>query len=197
VTLNLYVMPIVAGAKPNTREPKYRSSYASVPNPDMLDYGNESWCLVGLTDPPASVDTALKANADVIAIPTNLDQAVGAGALARVRSDLESVNIPGTWVQATNTWRDVVRYVYACCRFAQRFQGGNCGGQWFTGGTTLATTFGALTAAVRQCVLDAASSFSFDTSALTAGSTLRQVLVSVGNQYLGTQPQPVFAGVLL
>lgn len=200
VTLNLYVMPLVtatdARGRTLTRQPKYTSTIASFPNRGMVDYGNEPWCLVGVVDITVAADTALKANADVIALPVNLDQQIGAGPLAKVRSDLESVNIPGTWVQATNTWREVVRFVCAVSEFAQRYQG-QTGSLWFTGGVTLATTYGTLPQSAQNGILSAAQSFGFDTSGLVAGSTLRQILVSVGNQYLAAGMPVTIAMVAL
>lgn len=198
VTLNLYVMPIVgAGTRQDLRRPKYKDSVFLTLSWGMFDYGNEPWCLVGIIDIPAGTDTTLRAQTQVIALPVNLDQVVGAGPLTQVRNDLESVNIPGTWVQATNTWREVVRFVGAVCQFAQRYQGLVVGGLWFTGGVTLATTYGTLPVAARNGLLSAAQSFGFDTNAVTGANTLRQILVSVGNQYLATQPPLQLAGVAL
>ncbi len=198
MTLNLYVMPIVGtGAKNDERRPKYRDSIFPTLGWGMFDYGNEPQCLVGIVDIPAATDTALTANADVIAAPTNLDQNIGAGAtLNRLRSGLEADNIPGTWLTSTTTYRQTVRFVGACCQFMQRYQGSGLPFV-FQPGITLDTTFGTLPAATQQGLISAAQSFSFDNGALIAASTLRQILVSVGNQYLATQPPLQMAGVAL
>jgi len=198
VTINLYVMPIVGtGAKTDMRRPKYKDSVFPTLSWGMYDYGNEPWCLVGIVDIPVATDTALTANPDCLGLPTNLDQTLTTAQRNRVSNGLESANIPGTWLTTSNTWRDAVRFVGAICQFAQRYQGLVTGSLWFTGGVTLATTYGALPQAAKDGLLAAAQSFSFDTSGLVAGSTLRQVLVSVGNQYLASQPPLVLAGVTL
>jgi hypothetical protein len=151
----------------------------------VFDYGNEQACMVGLQDVPPATDTALVGNADVRRIPANLDQVVGSGAaLTTARNALENFNIPGTWIQATNTWREVVRFAGACCQFARRYQGLVIGGLWFTGGVTLDSTFASLPAAARQGIIDAAASFDFDTSGFTGSSTLRTIITSAANQFL-------------
>lgn len=196
MTLSLYVMPIIgAGIKGDARRPKYVDTVFPTLGWGMFDYGNEPWCLVGIVDIPPATDTTLKAQSQVIALPANLDVAVG-GARTTVQNDLESVNIPGTWVLTTNTWRDVVRFVGAVCQFAQRFQG-QAGGLWFTGGVTLNSTFNSLPLSARNGLTSAAQSFGFDTSGITGASTLRQILVSAGNQYLATQAPLQLAGVAL
>lgn len=198
--LNLYVMPIVGtgATHADARRPKYRNSIFPAPIvSEMWDYGNEPWCLVGILDIPAATNTALVANADVLDVPDNLAQLVGSGAaLTKVRNGLESVNIPGTWIQSTNTWGDVVRFVGAVCQFAQRYQG-QTGGLWFSGGVTLASTFGSLPVAARNGLSAAASSFGFDVGGVTGSTTLRAILLSVGQQYLATQPPLQLAGVIL
>jgi hypothetical protein len=161
----------------------------------MFDYGNESWCLVGVANIDAATDTALTANADCLGLPTNLDQTLTIAQRNRVSSALESANIPGTWLTTLNAWRDVALFVGAVCQFAQRYQGGPCGGRWFTAGVTLATTFGSLSTAVQQCILNAATSFGFDTSSMTGSTTLRQIIRSAGQQYQSAHLQLILAGV--
>lgn len=184
---SIYVMPLVGtGVKGDARRPKYRDSLFPTLNWSMFDYGNEPWCLVGIQDVPPATDTALTGNADVFELPANLDQAMGnVGTRNTVRNRLESVNIPGTWIQTTTTYREVVRFIGATCQFAQRYQGTVANGStWFTGGVTLDSTFGSLPAEARQGIIDAADSFGFDRSGFTGTSTLRAVIQSATNQYL-------------
>jgi hypothetical protein len=182
MTLNLYVMPIIgAGTISDQRRPKYVSTFNTF-SWGMFDYGNEPWCLVGVIDIDATTDAALNANADVNGLPVNLSNTLG-GARTTVQNDLEAVNIPGTWVLTSNTWRDVVLFVGGCCQFAQRFQG-QTGGRWFGGSVTLDSTFNSLGATVRNGLQAAAQSFGFDTSGITSTSTLRQIIQSAGQQYV-------------
>lgn len=197
MTLNLYVMPLTgAGVKGDPRRPKYQLPVFAALSWGMFDYGNEPWCLVGIVNIDSPTHSTLTSEPDVIALPVNLDQAIGSGALATVQNDLEHINIPGTWVSATNSYRDVVQFVGAVCQFAQRFQG-STGGLWFTGGITLASTFSQLPVGARNGLSTAATSFGFSTTGITGASTLRAILLSVGQQYLVTQPPLSLAGVQL
>jgi hypothetical protein len=197
VMLNLYVMPIVGtGDKRDPRRPKYVTSFQAFAW-GMFDYGNEPWCLVGVADIDAATDSALTANPDCLGLPTNLDQNLTTQQRTRTSNALETANIPGTWIVAGTSWRGVTTFVGAVCQFAQRYQGGECGGQWFTGGVTLATTFGALPPSVQQCIQAAADSFGFDTSAMNAGTALRQILRSAGQQYVAANLPLIMAGISL
>lgn len=190
-------MPISGtGTKQDPRGPKYQSTFQSF-SWGMYDYGNEPWCLVGIQDVDGVTDTTLTANPDVLGLPSDLDAALTTAQRNRVANALESANIPGTWLTTSNTWRDAVTFTGAVCQFAQRYQGGACGGVWFTGGITLASTFGSLPANVRTCIADAATSFGFDTSAVTGSTTLRQLLLSAGQQYQAATLPLVMAGVSL
>lgn len=197
MAFNLYVMPITgAGTRNDPRQPKYTSTFQSF-NWTMYDYGNETECLVGILDIDGATDSSLTGQADCIGLPSNLDNAV-AGARSTVQSDLESVNIPGTWVQTTNTWRDVVLFVGGACQFAQRFQGLTANGsRWFTGGVTLNSTFNSLPAGIRSAIQSAAASFGFDTSGITGSSTLRQIIQSAAQQYVAAGMPLIMAGVSL
>jgi hypothetical protein len=192
VTLNLYLMPIATNTA-GERIPKYRTTLVGLIW-GMYDYGNEPACLVGVLDIDAASDTSLRSNADCSGLPVNLDQVVG-GAVSNTQNALERINIPGTWVAATNSWRQVLRFVGAVCQFAQRYQGLSAGGLWFTGGVTLDTTFGSLPANVQNYTRSAAQSFGFDTSGITASSTLRQIITSAGSQYLSMGLPLFLAGV--
>lgn len=182
---SIYIMPIVGtGALGDARRPKYRNTLFPTLQWSMFDYGNEPWCIVGIQDVPPATDTALNQNADVFELPANLDQTMGTtGVRNTVRNRLESVNMPGTWIQTATTYREVVRFIGGVCQFAQRYQG-LVGGLWFTGAVTLDSTFNSLSAAVHQGILDTAASFNFDTTSFTGTSTLRAILKSAGDQYV-------------
>jgi hypothetical protein len=159
----------------------------------MYDYGNEPWCLVGILNIDTSTNTSLVSNADCTALPTDLNLLVG-GAHTTVTTNLESVNIPGTWVTSANSWRDVVLFVGAACQYAQRFQG-LVGGRWFTGAITLDSTYGSLPVGARNGILTAALSFGFVTTGITGSSTLRQIITSAAQQYISLGLPLLLAGV--
>lgn len=195
MTLNLYVMPLAGtGTKASPRRPKYVTDWAGF-DWGMYDYGNEPWCLVGVLNVTAGVNTTITGETQVSAIPTTLSNTVG-GSASTVDSDLEAVNMPGTWVTSTNTWRDVVLFVGACCQIAQRFQG-NCGGQWFTGGVTLNTTIGSLPTNTQSCLISTVQSFGISTTQFASSNTLRQAIQSAAQQYVSGSMPLLLAGVSL
>lgn len=192
----LYVMPIVgAGTHDDPRRPKYRDTDLTGLPSSMADYGNEPWCFVGVPNIPPATDTALQAHPDVFALPANLDQTMGTtGQRNTVRSKLEAVNMPGTWVQTTDTWRTVARFVLACCQISQRYQGLTAfADNWFQGAITLDSLMSALPAASQTALQTTAASawrttagqtIHFDTSVVVPTQPMRAILLSLGNQYI-------------
>jgi hypothetical protein len=131
------------------------------------------------------IDTAthntLVANADVVSPPAVLDQAIGAGNLAAVQSAIESIGLPGNWIVANNTYRQVARALCWMFRYFQRHNGlGNT--RILTGGVTLDTVFNTLPLGVRNALIATAQSFSFDTSSLSSTNTIRQILKALSDQ---------------
>jgi hypothetical protein len=187
MAVRIYVMPIAGdGSKASPRRPKYRDTLFPALTWDMWDYGDEPWCLVGLVDAPPATDTQIAGQPDVFALPSNLDSTVGSvGTRNTIRNRLESVEIPGSWVQTTSTYRAIVRMVGGCCQFAQRYQG-QTGGLLFPGATTLDATFGSLPQAQQAGLLAAASSFGMSTTTWTSGATLRTVMQSASDQYVSS-----------
>ena len=195
---SLYVMPTTGTGNPITKDgirPKYRDSLFPDLTWDMDRYGTEPWCLVGIQDVPPATDTALNANADVFNLPDDLDQTLGTTqARNRARNALEAVNMPGTWIQTSDTYRTVVRFIDALCQYMQCYSGQTGGGPTiFTGTVTLATTFGALTAAHQQAMQACIPFFGIDGSTLTSANTLRTILKALGDSYVlvalaGTNP---------
>jgi hypothetical protein len=191
---SLYVMPLSGtGAHNDQREPKYYAADFPTLAWSMADYGNEPWCLVGIPNVPPATDTILVGHPDVFGLPANLDQTMGTvGQRNTVRNRLEAVNMPGTWIQTTDTYRTVVRFIMAVCQVAQRVQG--LGGTvWFTGGITLDSLYSALPTGTQTATLAAANSawvkadrsiVHFDSSAVIGTNPMRTVLQSLGNQYV-------------
>lgn len=177
---HLYLLPVIGdGTRASPRKPKYLSSSW------RRDFGAQPIFLVA-TDISDADDTALVANADVRKIPDNLDSTVGAGNLATVQNDLESRNLPGAWVAANTTWRTIARAVMIYCLLLQRYGAvaNDYTNALLSGAVTLDTTFGSLPLQVRQNLQTAAEQLEFDTSGFTGASTLRQILVGCGSQWI-------------
>lgn len=150
-------------------------------NFEAIDYGAESWALVA-ANVTAAERTAITANADVLAVPANLDATIG-GALATVQASLEAANIPAQWVTAGMTWKTLVKGVLYLHLLMQRFRGlGPLLGRLFDGGLTLDSTVGDIPSQTRTRLADAADSYGLDRSGITLNTTIRAALVQLTQQ---------------
>lgn len=188
MAIRFYVVPKIGdGLTPATAfRPKYISDLGSPYS--AIDYGLENTFLVGV-EVTAAQNTTLSANIDVIAIPADVDSAIGLTALSTVKSRLESLNVPSDWVTQTHTYRDVIRLVGKLFQYMQRFHARQLR-VFFESGITLDTRVNQLTAAQRTAMNDAAVSLGLDTSVVTNTMTLRQALRLLGQQ----MPSFVLAG---
>lgn len=189
--LRLYLLPIEETFRANgsLRGPKY-FAYKGDPDPpalmigvdwQMMDFGLEPTALL-CANLSAGEHATLNANADVTAIPLNLDALLGAN-LATVQAALESLHIPADALTSGTTYRQVVRGVIAIFLVAQRFNGRvGANGRLFPAGITLSTTLGDLSANVRGELKLAAEDLGFDYAGLTVASTLREVLKKLASQ---------------
>jgi hypothetical protein len=176
----LYVMPITGtGTSGDARRPKYADTDLAGQNWAAMDFGNEPMMLVA-----TATNAALGAEADVLTVPLNLDQNLGAGAVTTVQNYFEARNIPADWINTGYTYRQLVRLVACMFQIWQRCQGMGLA-QLFTGGVTLSTTFSSLTLGQRTILLNAAHSLNFDTSSLTGASTMRQIIKALMVQFGG------------
>lgn len=176
----------------NYRGPKYLKWGK---NPDgmdvvwaMMDFGHEPVALV-VADVTSAQHTELVGNIDVISIPANLDNNVSSVALNTVRDALEGMNIPGNWVQTTNTYREVVRSVAQVFQFTQRLAG--IGADRLFSNKTLSTTWADVPADMKQKLRDAADSMQMDYSFVTASTTIRQILLNFADQW---GDKPIYIG---
>lgn len=172
-------MPIIGdGSKSTPRQPKYASTHLAGINWNMMDYGDEPFCLVAAD--LGSGHSALAAESDVTALPADLNQEIG-GQLSTVQNTLESLNIPSDWVQSTHTYKRVLRAATLIFQIAQRHQGLSFG-RIFTAGVTLDTQFNQLSSTARNRLLSVAQTMKLDTSGLGGASTLRQILKALADQ---------------
>lgn len=182
MAVRLYLMPLVGSGgtvgdppEPDPRRPKYPPS-----NFALIDYGSEALCLVSC-DIGAAEHALIAANADVVVIPP-LDNQVGA-ALSVVTARLEAWNIPAGWVTSSTTYREIVRKVCGMFLFLQRYGARAANARLFVAGVGLSTTFAELPAGVRSKLQEAAESFGYDTSGLSSGSTIRQILKFLADEW--------------
>lgn len=181
----LYFMPTGTSAR-GASIAKYASTFTAAGfSVSMIRFGDNPHGLV-YSPCDAATDAAVTANVDTKRLPDNLDSNPNAAAVTAIQTFLENNNIPAGWVTTAMTWRTIVRDVVSMFLFVQRYQGIG-GPSVFSGGVTLNSTFASLPLAVRTALQQAAAAQNFDTSSLSAASTLRQILRAMGLQW-GAQP---------
>lgn len=184
----LYIVPkIGTGAVDDHYRPKYFMTvhnYAQAPDiaavftMAFVDFGWEQMMLVS-ADTTAAEHTSITANADVVAIPINLDNNVGVN-LATVQSKLESLNIPADWVTSGMTFRQVVRFVTQYADFMNRYQAKQL--VRFLNAVTLDSTVGDLSLTVRQKMQEVADDNGLSTQGITLTTTIRSALKIIAQQ---------------
>lgn len=144
------------------------------------DFGLEPTMLVVANVSPAQ-HTILIAQLDVTALPVDTTQAIGAGALATVKANLEALKLPAAWVTTANTYQQVLHVVLAIFQFAGRFAA-LTGLDPFAGGFTLDSTVSQLPLAARNGLTATAVDMGLSTAGVTGATTLRAMLKSVADQ---------------
>jgi hypothetical protein len=189
MAIRWYTLPIeTIGTARGPKYLKWRFSPEGLDVPwGMMDYGLMPVC-IAWADVSGAQHTALTANADVrhIVQHANIDNNVGGGAVNAIRSGLEDLDIPGNWVQATDTWRQVLRGVMGMFQFAQRVHG-KFGTTLLPDGFTLDTTWSELPQGAKDILLETAAELGIDTSGATGSTTLRQIYKAFGDAW-GTKP---------
>lgn len=197
-----YIVPVIGtgATKQDARRPKYFADGTVTANWSGMDYGFQPWMIVN-ADLSVSDDNLIVSEPDAFAIPFDLAPTLNAGQVTAVKAKLEAINVPAGWITTSLTWLIVLRTVLSMFGFFQRFGAiyatDNNGTiiNPFSGGVTLDSTFGSLSLAVRNALTKTALSFNLDTSGITAGSTLRQILKNVADQLNNSQYN--FNGVLI
>lgn len=191
MAFRLYIVPVVgAGTKVSPRRPKYFNSVDGViaagATWSAQDYGLEPWMVVA-ADLSTSDDNLVVGEPDAFALPFDLSTTLSAAQVTSVQTKLEAINLPAGWVATSLTWLQVVRVVLGMFSFMQNYQAVNVGnggtGQLFTGGVTLATTFGALAAQQRADLATAAANLSLTTNGISGTTTLRVALKTLADQF--------------
>ena len=189
MTQRFYIMPIVGtGDSEDPRRAKHMETLrAQGYRVTIVDYGPEPWCVCRIRPAPTPPHhSAVAADPEVIVFPRNLDNLVGAEA-ATLTTELEAISLPADWINASTTYRRVIRRTMRYCLFMQRLAGlgGDYVSRLFSGGRTLDTPFSSLPAPMRVKIHNASDSFQFNRSALTPGSSLREVFKVLAHQWAG------------
>lgn len=124
----------------------------------------------------------LAAQQDVVSVPEDIDGSISVGALAGVKASLEGLYLPGGWISVGVSYRQVLRVVAGIFQLAQRYHG-RAGAKLFELGIGLDTQWAALPVGVKQSLRASAEDLGFDTSGVTAESTMRQILKMMADQW--------------
>lgn len=186
-TPRLCVVPVTGtGTKADPRRPKYFGSSIKGEAWGATDYGFEPWMLV-FSDFDDTHVPFLQMQADSTLVPEDLDRTLSAAQVTSLADQLELMPIPGDWITTAHTWREVCRRAIGTCRFMARYavvfyQATGTTTPLFSGGVTLATTYGELSAAAKTALFDTADQLGVDRSSVVDGTTLRTFLTSIGSQ---------------
>ncbi len=182
ITLGFYLVPKVgSGTFADLFRPKYVSDMTNIDGTPVqwsgMDLGIEPTFLIGV-NLTAAQHTSLTSETDVVSIPDINTQVGGNPTLNRTRNDLEQRNIPGSWVIASTTWRQVVGTVGRNCLILQRLNGLHRT-RLFPPGVSLDSTPDSV---VFQQLRDVGSSFGLVVSGLSMGLTVRNNLSLLTSQ---------------
>jgi hypothetical protein len=179
----LYTIPLETGV-PHPL-PLYVAALGLTGRFASMAYGQLPSALVA-ADTTDAEHASLIANADVTAIPADLDQQVAAG-LNTVRAKLEALGIPADWVVAGDTFRTVVRSIAGLFQFGQAYNGMFAAPLPIVGAGALDLRWSQLTATDRQRFLDCAISLGYDLAFVGNNTPLRQILKALADQW-GDRP---------
>ena len=187
-TKRIYIVSIITDCniRPGVRRAKYFCDSLHTIEQGIVsrwqEFGKEPYMLVW-ADVTQEQHDSLAIKSDVATFPANLDANLTVGAVTQISNALENRNLPGDWVNTSLTYRQVIKRILAFAQFLQRF-GHIRRARFFDGSVNLATEFRNLPLAVRSSMIAAAQDLSFDTSGLTATSTLRQIVAEMIRQWI-------------
>jgi hypothetical protein len=192
VAVRFFIVPRVGSGTTltDTFRPAYFGQVATFPQLagvlyQAMDYGLDPTFLVGADVTQAQHDF-LSVQSDVFALPL-LDTTVGGNpTLNQIRNRLEQRSIPGSWLVAGTTYRQIVGRVGRTCQILQRMHGRH-NQRLFEAGVTLDSL---LTSTLLTTLVDIGTSFGMTTSGLSTAITVRQALLVLADQF----PQIHLAG---
>lgn len=194
MTVRFYIEPLERNAAGNQRGPKY-FNWRFDPDPpalvtttwSILDYGDIDRCVI-CAEMSTAQHNALVANADVLALPANLDSTYTVATRNAARTFLEQYNIPAGWISTGMTYRISLRIVSALFLYMQRVST-IIGHSLTLPDGWLDLTVSQIPAEIRDAMAQAASEQGFDYSSVTGSTTVRAVLKVMADAWGATPIQ--------
>jgi len=144
-------------------------------------FGDHDYCLVNYDVTPEQ-HTTLNAYADVIALPTNLDNTPSLAIVNAVQTKIENAGYPADWITTSLTYKQILKRFLSIALVQQSFFG-YARIKLKNSGYTLNTQFNELPLNIRQKLIDSARSRNLYTDNLTASSTLREIWNELSSQF--------------
>lgn len=182
MAINVYIVPqiIVQGPRGDRPQGKYMDELlAGGVQVSQLFYGREEVVMLMARDVPLGIHQTMAGHADCTTVP-DLSQTVGSQ-LIPVQTSLEALNVPSGWVTEATGYASLVRTVASLFLIFERLT--SITPERLFGTVTLDTRWNQLPAAVRQQLLDVASSFNFSTAGMSGSTTVRQILKALWDQW--------------
>ncbi len=185
MTLRFYIVPMIqVGIYRGPAHFESRAAVADLPlvgvRGTFVDYGLIPVCLVAM-EVDTVQETYLSTLSDIQPVPADIDAVITAGQVGTVRTALEAFSIPGTWVNAGDSYRVVMREVIGYFEFMKRLTA-ITGINPLTLGISLSTQFSQIPQTWQDAMVRAFSELGYNATILVGTSTLRQILRDVSQQ---------------
>jgi len=181
--IRFYILPIERVG--NARGPKYfrwRYNETGISCPwSMKDYGSIDMAVLAADILQADHD-ALVLNADVYALPENLDPLMALADRQTLNTYIEAHGIPGDWLKQGDTFRSVLRTITAMFLYLQRALAILEYPVDPFAGLTLNTRYNQLTTAYQNALSQAASELDY-TWNVAANDQIRKIWKDMADQW--------------
>lgn len=126
MTSRFYVVEMINN--PPYRSPKYFGGRLNPTDVNLdgiighyNDYGVIDQCIVYVKNIAPEHEAYLDALPDVLAVPADLETQIAVGQVSGIRAALQAREIPGNWINAGNTYRQVMRETMWVFDFMKRY----------------------------------------------------------------------------
>ena len=178
----LYIAPIIGdGGIVTPYRPKYMDGTGF--GWTIIDYGSAPICILCVKDITPAFHSTLSLNADIYSFPTDFDINLTGQDVTDISDILEVLKVPAGWVNASLTFRQVLRSIGGIFFFSQRYYGNTGGLSIFDGGTTLNTQFDQLPSQKQTDIINAAESLGYNSSGLSGNLTIRNMLKDMSDAW--------------
>lgn len=186
-----FVVPLVGAG---TMADPIRAKYTAAPEvvrDGMIRFSRQDEAIAMIEATPAYLSSvANETDTILICVRADLDTVLTAQQRTGTQNQLEARGIPAQWVNAGDTWRNVIRGVCGIFLFSQRVEGRTGHGiRWHLqqGNIALSDAWSELPQGAKNLLLETAQSFGWSNPGFTNQSTLREILWWMSSQFENTE----------